>query len=337
MTPSRVLRRTVAVAAVLTAVAACGPANNIEAGVVPLVTDVLLGAPIQHDATHHDVSIPSFPGVAPTGPVIDKTAPIVPPVPVLACPPADPDAFPPRAVSQMLNQPPTPGRYSYRQHGSAERNNKHIAKLPKQAVWRVRSMKPPLPSYSYAFSVTAPGFQGATTTTDYAVIKPPINVTQTIPATNITIQPIGGGIYITRIVTRSHGVTSTFSPLAPGVELIGQPMIPGASWTSLGVDVTHALTMSVTGKVVGDKHVNACGQQLDAWRVEVSSTIYGLSENVVQTETYDVGSEYGGLLLAVQRRISGTLSGQTFAQLTTATINSIKPLKAQPKHTPSHR
>lgn len=326
MTGLRAVRRAVVSLGVVVAVAGCGPANNIEAGVMPLVTDVLLGAPIQHEAKH-DVPIPSFPGVAPTGPVVPPAPPVVPPVPLLACPPADPNKFPPRAVTQMLNRPPAEGRYSYRQHGYAERNGKRVAKLPKHAVWRVREIKPPLPTESYAFSITAPSFQGGTTTTDYAVMKPPVNITQTVPATNITIQPIGGGIYLTRIVTRSHGATSTFAPLAPGVQLIGQPMIPGATWTGIGVDITHSVTMSVSGKVVGDKHVNACGQQLDAWRVRVTSTIFGLSENVRQIETYDVGSEYGGLFLAVQRQVGGTLAGQSFAQTIGATINSIKPLK----------
>lgn len=329
MTPSQVLRRAVAVAAALAAVAACGPANDIESGVVPLVTDVLLGAPVHQHANPHDVPIPSYPGVAPTAQVVKHAPPIVPATPVLACPPADPNAFPPQAASQMLNHPPKPGRYSYRQHGYAKRDGKRVAKLSKQAMWRVRAIKPPLPSYSYAFTVTAPSFQGAVTTTTYAVMRPPINVNQTVPATSLTIQPIGGGIYITQIVTRSHGATSTFQPLPPGVQLIGQPFINGLTWTGIGVDVAHSLTMSVTGKVVAKQPVNACGQQLDAWRVEVSSTIYGLSENVSQTETYEVGSEYGGLFLAVHRVVSGTLSGHAFAQSSAATINAIKPLKAK--------
>jgi hypothetical protein len=310
---------------------ACGPSVDLAAGVKNLPTDVLLGAPVRHAVAQHpdDVPVPSFPGVTPTAPE-PPPEPVVPPVPVLACPPADPNAFPPRAATQSLNRPPAPGRYAYRQRGTAKADGKRVASLPRKATWTVRKIEPPLPTQPYAFSVTSPSFQGATTTTDYAVMKPVINISQTIPATNIGIQPIGGGIYVTRIVTRSHGATTTFTPLTPGVQLIGQPLVPKATWTSIGVDIVHSLTMTVRGEVVGKTQVNACGQKLDAWRVKVATTIFGLSENLTQTERYDVGSEYGGLLLSVRRSIAGTTGGQRVEQEMSATINSVKPVKSKP-------
>ena len=324
-------RRLLAVGISVAAVAGCGPSVDIATGVRSQVTDVLLGAPIHH-ALGKDAPVPSFPGLAPTGPVLPTPPPatVVPPV-LVACPAADPLAYPPKAATSLLSKPPVAGRYAYRQHGTAKANGKRVAILAKHATWRVRSLRPPLPTESFAFSITAPTFDGATTTTDYAVMKPVINISQTIPPTNIGIQPIGGGIYVTRIVTRSRHATSTFAPLSPGVLLIGQPLTNGATWQGLGVDISHALTMTTSGSVVGNHHVNACGKQLDAWRVKVSTTVLGLSENLTQTETFDVGSEYGGMLLAVRRTISGTTGGQRVEQQMTATINSLKPLTAN-KH-----
>ena len=324
-------RRLLATGVALAALAGCGPSVDLATGIHQQVTDVLLGAPIHHALDPNDVPVPSFPGVVATGPVL-PTPPTATPAPILAaCPAADPLAYPPRAATQTLNCAPKPGRYAYRQHGTAKVGGKRVASLQKDAIWRVRTIKAPLPTESYAFSVTAPSFDGSTTTTDYAVMKPVVNISQTIPPTNIGIQPIGGGIYITKIVTHSHGATSTFAPLSPGVEVIGQPLTNSATWQGIGIDVTHALTMSIAGKVVGNHHVNACGQQLDAWRVQVKTTVFGLSENLSQTETYDVGSEYGGMLLAVKRSISGTTGGQNVEQEMTATINSIKPV-ATKKH-----
>lgn len=323
----RSLRRGLAATVAVAAVAGCGPSVDLATGVRSQVTNVLLGAPLHHDLGGHEVTVPSFPGVTATVPVAPvKSLPPTVTVPVLACPRADPTSYPPIAASQSLTKPPVAGRYAYREQGTAKTGGKKVASLPTHATWRVRRLTPPLPAESYAFSVTEPSFQGASTTTDYAVMKPIINISQTIPSTNIGVQPIGGGIYLTKIVTRSHGTTSTFAPLPPGVELIGQPLINGATWQGLGVDVEHMLTMSVSGSVVGDTHVNACGKQLDAWRVRVTSTVFGLSENLKQTETFDVGSEYGGLLLAVSRSISGTASGHAVQQAMHATINSIKPV-----------
>ncbi|HVV75737.1 MAG TPA: hypothetical protein VHC43_06835 [Mycobacteriales bacterium] len=339
MRKSRALPSGTAAGLAMALVAACGPSVDLATGVRSQATNVLLGAPIVHALGSHDAPVPSFPGVAPVGPAVSvPKPPVVVPLPApKACPAADPTAFPPQAVTQRLTRPPKPGRYSYREHGVAKADGKTVAALPRKAVWRVRSIKPPLPAESYAFSITAPTFRGGVTTTDYAVMKPVVNVSQTIPPTNIGLQPIGGGIYVTRIETRSHGTTTTFAPLAPGVELIGQPMVNGATWNGIGVDVTHSLTMSVSGQIVGDQHVNACGKQLDAWRVKVTTTVFGLSENLTQTERYDVGSEYGGLLLSVQRSITGSAGGQDVDQQMTATIDSIKPVQAPAANRTSRR
>lgn len=310
----------------------CGPHLNLQAGIQTELTSLLIGpapAPPQLPAVVGPVVVPSYAGVpagAPQAPVV--TPPQANPTP--PCPPLGRNAFPPTAATSSISQAPVVGRFVYRQSGRAKMDGKQAGKLAGNVIVPVAATPPQTPAQTAAFTVTTPSFEGATITTTFAVqpaaASAPVPPTAATPP--ITAEP-PAGLFITKIVTTAGNSTTTFAPSQPGVQVFSQPAGHGTTWQGTASDPTAAVSVTVKGSVVGDTHVNACGNALDAVKATVEETVIGIDESLTESHVLAVGSEYGGLILSDDRKVTGSVSGHQIDQTSSLTINSITPLPAR--------
>lgn len=83
--------------------------------------------------------------------------------------------------------------------------------------------------------------------------------------------------------------------------------------------------MVVRGTVTDKGRVNACGTPLDSWTVKVNGRLLGPAKDLTVTATYQVGTQFGGFVLADEVVISGTDRGARVELRTAATVNAIEP------------
>ena len=119
-----------------------------------------------------------------------------------------------------------------------------------------------------------------------------------------------------------------FFPTAP-LQFIQTPLAIGNSWTSAGVDPNNETSVELSGSVPGKVTVNACGTALDAYQVHISGQIASPTLQLAWTADYDIGSQYGGLILAEKVQLSGTdsvqKSGAMYSYDETSIINTVPP------------
>ena len=315
-------------AALIVATTGCGPRLALHAGVQTELTSLLIGPPPaapQLPAVVGPVVVPSYAGVPAAAPQAPITPPPPPPAP--PCPPLGRNSFPPTAATSTIDNAPHPGRYIYRQSGRSQVDGKAAGKLAGNVVVPVAARAPETSAQTAAFTVTTPSFESATISTTVAI--QPAAASAGVPPTAATDPMTVGppaGLFITKIVTTAGNSTTTFSPSPPGVQVFAQPAGRGTTWQGTATDPTATVSVTVRGSVVGNTHVNACGNALDAVKVTLDETVAGISENLTESHVLGIGTEYGGLILSDERAVTGTISGHQVDQASSLTINSIAPL-----------
>ena len=307
--------RSAALALVLVVAAACsGPDVPLDAGVREYSTDIVYGrqseppqpAPIL--GANPDPAFPGFLAPPPPAPVASFPPPTVA---TPACAEADPFAFPAEVATPGIGEPPTAGRYTYRQEGTIEIAGRDPIVLPPELSRTVDAVETDAETGELTYDVVTTAF-GETTTTSYAVRQ-------------TTGDPSLDGLFLTQVVTeRPDGSVDQFAPLG-GVRLIALPAAPQTTWNDVGTDPLTATSMIVDGTVVEKGRVNACGTVLDSWTVEVTGRILGPSKAIEIDATYAIGTQFGGLVLAEDVHLTGTDAGETVEQTSKTTINAIVP------------
>ena len=303
----------------------CAPDVKTDVSVRDYSTDIIYGSQVE------DVPPPPVPGadpvvgfpgfIVPPPPATFVTAPAAgaPPVtraqpPPPPCPAADPFAFPAVPADRSVTTTPAAGAYTFRQSGSVTVGQAAPRPLPATTSREVRD--PATSTVERRFDVVVESF-GDVTTTTYAVRQ-------------ATGDPAADGVYLTRVVTRrSTGAVEEYSP-AQGVRILALPATRSASWRDVGTDPLRGTSMIVEGTVVDKSRVDACGTPLDAWTVKVSGRVIGPGKDLTLTATYQVGTQFGGFVLADDVAIKGTDAGVTFDLKSVATVNSITPVPAPP-------
>ena len=332
MSHRRCLLSSVAITtALLVSTTACGPRLSLKAGIQTELTSLLIGPPPaapQLPAVAGPVVVPSYaglPAAAPQAPQAPLRPTPVPPAP--ACPPLGRNSFPPTAATSSIDNAPHPGRYLYRQTGHSTMDGKAAGKLAGNVVVPVAAKATDTSAQTAAFTVTTPSFEDATITTSFAV--QPAAASAPLPPTSVTPPMTVGppaGLFITKIVTTAGNSTTTFTPNQPGVQVFSEPAGKGTTWQGTATDPTAAVSVTVNGSVVGNTHVNACGNALDAVKVTIDETVAGINENLTESHVLGIGTEYGGLILSDERKVTGSVSGHQVEQASSLTINSITPL-----------
>jgi hypothetical protein len=302
--------------------AACGgPQHPVSIGFKEVPSDVILGA--QSSPTPAVAS----PGPGPVGVVpppstvvalppptfqVDQgVPPPVTPTSPAACATADPLQAPAREAPTSISAPPAKASYLFTNVGSYEVSGSDARKgsFPTTSLRTVGNISR---SSQTAFSFDVSELLGdVTTTTTYDVIGSSL-----LPA------GLPPGIYIRQVRSVRGASTSTFAP-SPELELAAFPLVRGAAVTSSGVDPQSATSMQFTATVTGKARVDACGTPLDTWVLDLTAgKVLSPTQNLDFTATYDVGTQYGGLILRDRTVFTGTDSGDGVSRNNTATITT---------------
>lgn len=246
---------------------------------------------------------------------------------------------PKRAVTTGVAAPPSQGDYLFRQSGSIDKPPKPLPAALAVHVGNVHQVSATQPSLQKSANPTAKVWSFdvvqsdslATTTTTYWIDPGTSASGASLP---LNANP-DGGLKIAQVVTNyaSGNAPDTFSPSEP-VRIFNLPAVEelGATGDS-GVDPVSGTYMSVSHQTKKQERINACGQWLQAWQVLVqvglSNPKDSMSLNL--TGTFDVVTQYGGLIVANDLQQDGTASGGgPFTEHQTDTINQVPAEPAMP-------
>ena len=254
--------------------------------------------------------------------VPDPDRPLRPPAPVPeapACETADPLKAPALEAASSISTRPVAAQYRFRNDGTFKVSGAD-AREGRFAPVSLRTVSGALEDPTGFFFNVEETLGVVTTKTDYQVV---------------TSQPLGSpfvpGIYIFRVTSRSSdGQESVFTP-SPSLPLATFPLTRGAVVEARGVDATSATAMSFTSTVVGKDRVDACGEPLDSWTLELSEGRVLSPDTDVQFEvTYALGTQFGGVILRESGEFAGTEDGAGVARTLTTTISQVPAPGLQP-------
>lgn len=325
---------------------ACGrPAEPLDIGMREVANDIVLGggddeptAPAPVPPTAVSVSLPqttnqqSQPRFAePPPPPDDGGSEFTPPPPPPPPPPPEPETCPdadprdaPKVEAPMDRAiPPVEATYTYRNDGefSVSGANANQGEFTEPTSWTVQDVEVD-DNGDFTYAVEAQ-LGGTTTTTTYEVRNEP-TVDDPTGAVGQADPQKGRGLYMVRLdSTGPAGDESSFAPATP-LLLLPFPATQADEQDVAGTDPTTGTTMSYHLTVLGKNRVDACGEPLDAIRVELTEgRITGPDMQVQFAAIYDFGTQFGGLMLRDQFEIAGMEGLNSVSRTNTATISDV--------------
>lgn len=316
-----------------------GPDRPLSVGFREVPSDVVLGAqssptpvaPAPAPSLPPGLVLPPPPSVValppPTFEVRDPETPPAPPAPAPTqkpCEVADPLQAPAVEAPSSIPAPPAEAAYLFRNVGSFEVSGADARRgtFPATSLRTVDLQDVSEDGSQFTFSV-AETLGDITTTTTYGVDQ---------AATPLPGSPASGrGIYLLRVESsRGDGSRTVFSP-APSLPLATLPLERGAVVEARGVDPLTATTMSFTSTVTGKERVDACGEPLDSWTLDLTDgQLVSPTQDLEFSSTYAVGTQYGGLLLQERTAFAGTDDGAGVSRTNTSTISQVPMTGQQP-------
>ena len=318
--------RLAAIALLATFTAACGaPEDPLNLGFKEVPSDVVLGTqtsapppapPAESGGGGRLVPLPPSIVALPPPPFEPGRRPLPAPPEPPKCPTADPLKAPAVEAPSSVAAPPKDAQYLYRNKGTFEVSgaNARRGTFPETSLRTVKVLFLSDDGRVFDFSV-AETLGDITTSTTYRVIKP---APSAVPAPAAASD---AGLYILRLESaRASGETAAFSP-SPALQLAAFPLVRGAQVQSRGVDPTTATTMAFTSTVSGKARVDACGEPLDSFTLELTEgTVLSPEQDLEFSATYAVGTQFGGLLLRDTVAFAGTDGDAGVSRSNTATI-----------------
>ena len=324
------VKRVGLVAALALAVGACaGPSAPLEIGSKEIPVDITLGDQGQTPPPRPLGANPSplaFPGFI--QPPIPRPQPgLTEPHPgVGACPLADPLDAALLVARRSAPALPAQGAYRFRNQGSFTVDGVETA-YPPTTKRTVVDPRPIDAEGNFEFGVRI-SLIDETTTTTYRVLNG-----GTLP---------DRGIYIVRVITERASGTDSFVPHQPILLLPFPPPelgtnledeiddARGDTYRSSGTDPLTSTTMILEARLAGKARVDACGEWIDAFDVEViTGRIVGPSKQITFTGRYAVAPQYGGLIVEDDIQMEGTQDFVPVASANRARINRV-PRDPQP-------
>ena len=322
-------RRTRLVGAVLLAAvtAGCGgPERPLNLGFKEIPSDVVLGDQTSSTLPTPEAGRDEAPAFAlppsivalPPPPFEDVRRPVAGPPARPPCRTADPLQAPSLEAPPTIDAPPVDAAYFFRNQGSYDVSgaNPRRGAFPPTSFRTVKTTSRSEDGRVFEFTV-AETLLDTTTTTTYRVVR-----TADIGAT--AEGTADAGLYIRQIETRNAaGETATFTP-TPELRLAALPLVRGARVEARGVDPTTATTMTFTSTVAGKSRVDACGEPLDSFTLELSEgRLIGPQQDLQFVATYAVGTQFGGLVLRDTVAFTGTDGDAGVSRTNTSTISQI--------------
>jgi hypothetical protein len=308
-----------------------GPERPLSIGFREVPSDVVLGAqstpspvaPAPAPSLLPGLALPPPPSVValppPTFEVRDPGAsrPIPVPAPTSSpCLAADPLQAPALEAPASVPVPPAEAAYLFRNVGSFEVSGADARRgtFPATSLRTVDLLTISEDGTLFDFSV-AETLGDITTTTTYRVHQ----ATSPLPAA-----AGGAGLYVLRVEsTRGDGSRTVFAP-APALQLAALPLQRGAVVEARGVDPLTATTMSFTSSVTGKARVDACGEPLDSWTLELTDgRLISPTQDLEFASTYAVGTQFGGIVLQETTAFAGTDDGAGVSRTNTSTISQV--------------
>jgi hypothetical protein len=318
-------RRVTALVALPTALvlAGCGATNApLKIGVRDVATTLLLGSggkatvqapvpPVVLPVHNPKPETTPPPVVFTPPPTVSATPTTAPPAPSSSapsssptdqCPAGDPLAVPALPAPSTVQFQPVAAGYQQYLSGQVKKGAASVD-LPDTARWSIGA---PHSDWTGSFTFEQSEQIGSTTTvTTYRVV----------PQHNAAPAQLSGadmvpGIYLLSV--RSTG-TPTFRAPDPGLELAAFPLLPNGTTHQSATDGTR--TMSFTATVKGLTTVNACGTPLAAWQVDLTdgeitdSSVAGADGTQQFTASYELGTQFGGIVLASSSKVVGSDAG----------------------------
>lgn len=315
-------------AAAVVTVGCGGPDRPLNVGFKEVPTNVVLGAQTSPEPEVPGVPQPTDdlplvllppPSVVALPPppfaVPDPDRPLRPPAPLPSAPvcrTANPLKAPALEAPSSISAPPVAAQYLFRTDGTFEVSGAD-ARKGRFAPVSLRTVSGALEdSVGFYFDVTETVGEVATKT-DYQVV---------------TSQPLGSpfapGIYLYRVTNRgSDGQEEVFEPKPP-LPLALFPLTRGATVEARGVDPASATAMSFTTTVAGKARIDACGEPLDSWTLELTEgSVLSPDSDLEFESTYALGTQFGGLVLRDTVSFRGTERGAGVARALTSTISQV--------------
>lgn len=321
--------------AALTTAGCGGPDRPLKVSFKEVPSNVILGAqstpaPVVPVAPPPAVDLPFVvppPSVVALPPppfaVAEPGRPFSPPPQVLeppTCATADPLQAPALEAPASITGAPVAAQYRFRTDGTFEQSGADARKgrFPVASLRTVSAATELSDGFLFDVSET---LGDITTTTDYRVVT-----SQSLGS------PFEPGIYVARQTYRgSDGQESEFTP-SPPLPLATFPLTTGDKVEARGVDPVTATAMSFTSTVVGKARVDACGEPLDSWTLELTNgRVLSPDSDLTFQATYALGTQYGGLLLRDTVAFAGIERGAGVSRTLTSTIAQVPKPAAGPK------
>lgn len=289
----------------------CGPVVPLEVAMRQALITVFAG--------HHQPSpSPSLPPVYAPPPPLNLSFSTGAPLPAPSAPPPCPDlsefAVVKDPATALISGPPPMASYVMRSSGTYSLATTS-GKLPTAlALVQPAQPKPGTDQVNGSFQdyslLTA---SGPSTYTAYGFRLAPNN-------------PVTPGILLTALHWKdSVRGDFDFVPDQP-LQFVPTPVAVGNTWSSAGADPIDQTSIQLNGKVSQRETVNACGVALDSFQVQISGTIVSPTFQLTWTANYDIGTQFGGLILKEDVTLSGPDSvhnvGDTYAYKETSIIDT---------------
>ena len=277
--------------------AGCGPVVPLEIAMRQALVDVFYGSP--HKAAPPAAPLPVYQPPPP----FNFSYPLPPPVyaTAAACPALPELAVPKDVASAAIYGPPPVGRYVMRTKGTVAQG---IIKIP--LPLQLNLIRPDEPAAgtdqvdgAYHDYQLVTGFS-ANTYTEFDLRLAPDNAAT--PGILLTAlkwhDPVRGNL--------------DFEPQEPMQFLQTPVAINTTGWESAGWDPVAQASVEWTATIPKKDTVNACGVPLDAYQLAISGNIVTPSQVLTWNASYDIGTQFGGLILAEHVQFSDVATGYSY-------------------------
>jgi hypothetical protein len=316
-----VTRARLALLAAALLLTACGPTPPFQLAVRAIPGDVAYGAQSQPSPTAGAAQPgPAAAALPPGAPPLIYGAPASPPAATFAptsaatpqpqCPAAPVDAVPLLAADPSATVPPVAGTYPW--HTDAAHSYYTVGggarqQFPPQLTHTVANVSAPdstTGAYTFDVATSAGGVTGMQKVTNSYQVVPPPQGTTNVQGVSTTQ---ASGLYLTAMTAQDSGLpTRRVAKFAPPILLMQFPGTDLATWKTAGTDSATGTTITLSGAVTRHVAVDACGSLVDAWEVHATGTLAGPNQNLTLDLTYDVATQYGGILVGESSTVTGT-------------------------------
>jgi hypothetical protein len=290
----------------------CGPAVPLEVAMRQALITVFAG--------HHQPSpSPSLPPVFAPPPPLNLNFPAGAPLPMPSAPPPCPDlnefAVVKDPATALISGPPPMASYLMRSTGTYSLASTS-AKLPTTlALVQPAQPKSGTDQVNGAFH-------------DYSLITASSPSAYTAYGFRLAPDnPATPGILLTSLHWKdSVRGDFDFVPDQP-LQFVPTPVaVTTSPWTAAGTDPIDQTSVTLQGTIPKRETVNACGVALDAFQVHITGNIVSPTFQLTWTADYDIGTQFGGLILKEDVALSGPDSvrnaGDSYTYKETSIIDS---------------